>query len=120
MVYYLSIDGGGTKTEGVAVNNQGKIIKRLKVGSSNPNDIGTENAVNVIASLVEELIPTDATSVKIASFSPMLQPKTDTLLPFSIELIKDDRTLFLSKSFVSIFYIIIHRYLYFLHFHFSL
>ena len=35
-------------------------------------------------------------------------------------IIKDDKTLFLSKSFVSIFNIIIHRYLYFLHFHFSL
>ena len=66
MVYYISIDGGGTKTEGVAVDKYGHIVSRKKVGSSNPTDLGVENAINVVYELVVSLIPNDATMVKIA------------------------------------------------------
>ena len=38
--YYLGIDGGATKTTFALADNSGKIIKTLKLGSSNPFDLG--------------------------------------------------------------------------------
>ena len=52
---FIGIDGGGTKTELVAVNEQGEILQRLKGGCSNPNDIGLENALNTFVSLLESV-----------------------------------------------------------------
>ena len=66
MNYYISIDGGGTKTEGVTVDQNGHIVLRNKVGSSNPTDLGAETAIKVVADLVLSLIPKDATCVRVA------------------------------------------------------
>lgn len=37
---YLGIDGGGTKTDFVLANAEGSILRELRLGSSNPNDVG--------------------------------------------------------------------------------
>ena len=66
MRYYISIDGGGTKTEGIIVNAEGEVLQRVVLGSSNPNDIGIESAIHCIKNIVEMLIPTDAKSVFVA------------------------------------------------------
>lgn len=66
MRYLISIDGGGTKTEGVCVNSLGSIVGRDILGSSNPNDVGYQTSIEVISGLVNTLLPSDATEVQIA------------------------------------------------------
>ncbi len=46
--FYLGIDGGGTKTEFALADSNGNIIKTVCLGTSNPSDIGIENALNVL------------------------------------------------------------------------
>ncbi len=41
-VYYLGIDGGGTKTEFCLVDRDGKTVASKILGGSNPNDIGLQ------------------------------------------------------------------------------
>ena len=49
-VYYLGIDGGGTKTEFLLVSEKGEEISHLTLGASNPVDIGLNKALEVLAS----------------------------------------------------------------------
>ncbi len=65
MRYYLGVDGGGTKTEAVVVSEQGKVVKRMLLGSSNPNDIGKENMISMLCALVRDIVPADATVVDV-------------------------------------------------------
>jgi len=46
--YFLGIDGGGTKTVFRLVDENGAVIGTVQKGSSNPNDIGMENAFTVL------------------------------------------------------------------------
>ncbi len=47
MRYYLGIDGGGTKTDFLLVDERGKVLARHGEKGSNPNDIGIEGAYQV-------------------------------------------------------------------------
>jgi len=47
-VYYLGIDGGGTKTEFLLTDKEGNVLNRYILGSGNPVDIGIENTLNVL------------------------------------------------------------------------
>ena len=47
-VYYLGIDGGGTKTEFALSDNEDKIICRLFMDGCNPNTVGIERAKQII------------------------------------------------------------------------
>ena len=53
---FLGVDGGGTKTEFVAVNSEGRVLKRFSEGSSNPNDIGYQNTAALICDGVEKVL----------------------------------------------------------------
>lgn len=46
--YFLGIDGGGTKTAFRLVDEKGAVISTVQKQSSNPNDIGMENAFAVL------------------------------------------------------------------------
>lgn len=46
--YYLGIDGGGTKTEFLLADGEGKEWKRVLLGTCNPNDIGIESTLAVL------------------------------------------------------------------------
>ncbi len=46
--YYLGIDGGGTKTEFLIIDTNGKAINHLVLGPSNPVDIGIENCYKIL------------------------------------------------------------------------
>lgn len=46
--YYLGIDGGGTKTVFALADSSGKILRKIKLGPSNPVDIGTGKAFDVL------------------------------------------------------------------------
>lgn len=56
ILYYIGIDGGGTKTEGVLTDTSGRVLCIEKTGPSNPNDVGLEAAVEAVESLVRDLI----------------------------------------------------------------
>jgi N-acetylglucosamine kinase-like BadF-type ATPase len=53
--YLIGIDGGGTKTEGVLCRPSGEVLARVVRGASNPNDIGIEAAISVIADVMRAL-----------------------------------------------------------------
>lgn len=52
----IGIDGGGTKTEFILFTESGKIVHRLKLSQSNPNDIGMENCCGVLAEGIDLLL----------------------------------------------------------------
>ncbi len=56
MSYYIAIDGGGTKTEGIVADRFGTILGRRVVGPSNPNDTSAEEASQVLVQLIRQLI----------------------------------------------------------------
>jgi N-acetylglucosamine kinase-like BadF-type ATPase len=47
-VYFLGIDGGGTKTELVLVDSEGKAVSRLITDGCNPNTVGIERTKQII------------------------------------------------------------------------
>ena len=47
-IYYLGIDGGGTKTEFALLDPEGKIVCRLFMDGCNPNTVGIERTKNII------------------------------------------------------------------------
>ena len=53
---HLGIDGGGTKTEFAVVSSDGSVICKFSKGSSNPNDVGFPEALNVISDGIREAI----------------------------------------------------------------
>lgn len=65
MKYYLGVDGGGTKTEFVWMNEKDEIIHRELRGSSNPNDIGKDKMIADMVTAVSKNMPPDADSVSI-------------------------------------------------------
>lgn len=61
-MYYLGIDGGGTKTVFQMTDALGNIYKRVEKGCSNPNDIGMGQAQTVLKAGIYEVtegIPLD-------------------------------------------------------------
>lgn len=53
---YLGIDGGGTKTEFVAVSSDGCVHRRLVLSGSNPNDIGYAATEELILEGVDQIL----------------------------------------------------------------
>lgn len=53
--YLLGIDGGGTKTEFLLTDSNGKEIRRLILGASNPVSTGIENTYNVLSNGIDKL-----------------------------------------------------------------
>ena len=57
-MFYLGIDGGGTKTDFALADSDGTVIKSVCLGTSNPSDIGIENALNVLRAGITEVCGT--------------------------------------------------------------
>ncbi len=53
---FLGIDGGGTKTEFVAVTGDGRVLDRFVKGPSNPNDVGFSEACEVLTEGIREVL----------------------------------------------------------------
>ncbi|MBR6530516.1 MAG: hypothetical protein IKT43_03775 [Clostridia bacterium] len=53
---YLGIDGGGTKTVGVAVDEQGNVLCRKEESSINYCSVGMENALHALSRIADALI----------------------------------------------------------------
>lgn len=54
MKYYIGIDGGGTKTEAIVADENCNILRHIMVGPSNPNDIGTKKAADILVGLINQ------------------------------------------------------------------
>lgn len=65
MRYYVGVDGGGTKTEFIWVNEEGMVALKEINGSSNPNDIGKERMIADMVRSISQNIPDDAESVDV-------------------------------------------------------
>lgn len=66
LVYYLGIDGGGTKTELALSDPDGKIISRLFMDGCNPNTVGIEQTKRIIENGIIQIskdIPLSSISV---------------------------------------------------------
>ena len=53
--YFLGIDGGGTKTAFKLTDGDGNLIREITKGAANPNDIGMDNATDVLKSGILEV-----------------------------------------------------------------
>ena len=53
---YVGIDGGGTKTEFIAVSRSGCVVKRVTKTGCNPNDIGISGTESLICEGLDEII----------------------------------------------------------------
>lgn len=56
MNYYIGIDSGGTKTDAVICNEEGRVIVHIKESGCNPNDIGKDTAREKLLYIVNTLI----------------------------------------------------------------
>lgn len=54
-IYYLGIDGGGTKTALVLADNESQIIRSLQVQACNPVDIGFEASKEILKAAIYEI-----------------------------------------------------------------
>lgn len=61
--FLLGIDGGGTKTEFLLTDINKKVIKRIKLGASNPSNIGIDKALAVLTQgiklICEDIAPSE-------------------------------------------------------------
>ncbi len=55
-VYYIGIDGGGTKTEAVLTSAEGQVMARALTQATNPNDVGVDASVSRMTYLAEQLL----------------------------------------------------------------
>lgn len=55
-MYWLGIDGGGTKTEYILSDEKGNILARKRTGTISYKQIGKENCICMIKSAMEELV----------------------------------------------------------------
>ncbi len=56
MTYYIAIDGGGTKTEGVLTDACGTVLARAIGTASNPNDVTLTGSLVVLTRVVDALL----------------------------------------------------------------
>ena len=101
---YLGIDGGGTKTEFVAVSADGRVHGRVVKNGSNPNDIGYGAARDVILSGIREILAVCPTvkgvfggiaGMTVGEYAKRLTADVRQLFPQSdVEIAGDARNLF--------------------------
>ncbi len=52
---YIAIDGGGTKTEFMLFKDTGEVVKRLVLGGTNPNIVGSDKSFSVLKTGIDVL-----------------------------------------------------------------
>lgn len=57
---FIGIDGGGTKTEFVMINERGDLLNSVILGPSNPNTRGMEEAFSVVKQGIDSFSPREA------------------------------------------------------------
>lgn len=64
--FVIGVDGGGTKTVAALADFKGKILKKIKIGPTNPNKIGFERAIFYLKKLLYEISKGYRKKIKIA------------------------------------------------------
>lgn len=64
--YVIGVDGGGTKTLGILVTTKGKIVKKIFLGSTNPNKIGLKPCLSELKKLLSRLSQSKKEKIKFA------------------------------------------------------
>ncbi len=64
--FIIGVDGGGTKTIGVLADSHGKILRKIKIGSSNPKKIGLEKALFNLKKLISKISQGKEKKIKLA------------------------------------------------------
>ena len=54
--YFIGIEGGATKTEGVLIDELGQVHVTLHAGPSNPWVVGFDTVARVIKTLIDEIL----------------------------------------------------------------
>lgn len=54
VMYYLAVDGGGTKTEAILGDESGQLVGRGRSGGSNPNFVGQQQAMDSIKEAIDQ------------------------------------------------------------------
>ncbi|WP_416147279.1 N-acetylglucosamine kinase [Salipaludibacillus sp. HK11] len=80
-MYFIGIDGGGTKTKGVIADESGKILSEATVGSTNPNSVNfgmVRNEINMLLNQLKTKSEIDITKIRIvyAGISGAEHPST--------------------------------------------
>ena len=65
----LAADGGGTKTEFVLLSPEGRVLRRVRLGPSNPFDIGFEKTEAVLREGFETILQGDTPAAAFAGLS---------------------------------------------------
>ncbi len=78
--YLIGIDGGGTKTEGILADAEGRMLARCQSGPSNPNDVTLGVSADTLAGLARQLlqegdVPTSASVSLFAGVAGALNHK---------------------------------------------
>lgn len=60
---YIGVDGGGTKTEAAAIDNQGKVISRYTGSSTNPYVVTFEGAMQELMNVLDQLLAPLSSSI---------------------------------------------------------
>ena len=55
---FLGIDGGGTKTDFVLADENGNVLRQIKLDACNPNDVGIDAAKNILRAGIHECLST--------------------------------------------------------------
>lgn len=65
-IFLIGVDGGGTKTIAVLADWKGKILRKIKIGPSNPNKIGFEKSISNLKKLLKKISKNYSKEIKIA------------------------------------------------------
>lgn len=69
-MYYIGVDGGGTKTLGILTNANGELIKKVKLGAGNIAVLGSKLAKQLIHDLINSLVSeTEIKEIAWATFA---------------------------------------------------
>lgn len=67
MDIFIGVDGGGTKTEAVVINNRGKVLSRYSGSSTNPYVVTFDGAMLELMSVLDKVIQPLASSIPEAT-----------------------------------------------------
>jgi len=67
-LFYIGIDGGGTKTEGVLLDNSGKILSKVKSGASSVIGSPCKESLEILKNTVDILCSENDISVEEITF----------------------------------------------------
>jgi N-acetylglucosamine kinase-like BadF-type ATPase len=66
---FIGVDGGGTKTSAVVIDNQVRVLGEGRAGASNPIVVGLDSAVQAVSTAIRSALSAANLSIKQVSFA---------------------------------------------------